>query len=92
MLVNGKWTAGWPPAQSKDTKGGFVRQASQFRNWITADGRPGPTGEGGFPAERERYHLYAALTLNPTGIVPLGPEPSLSHYVAKQTAHASIVG
>jgi putative glutathione S-transferase len=62
MLVNGKWTAGWHPVQSKDAKGGFVRQESQFRNWITSDGRPGPTGEGGFPAEAGRYHLYVALT------------------------------
>ena len=62
MLVNGKWTAGWHPIQSKDVKGGFVRQESQFRNWITGDGGPGPTGEGGFPAEAGRYHLYVALT------------------------------
>src|SRR5260370_7184780 len=62
MLVNGKWTAGWQPIQSKDAKGGFVRQESQFRNWIAGDGRPGPTGEGAFPAEAGRYHLYAALT------------------------------
>jgi putative glutathione S-transferase len=61
MLVNGKWTAGWHPVQSKDAKGGFVRQASQFRNWITEDGGPGPTGEGGFQAEGGRYHLYVAL-------------------------------
>jgi glutathionyl-hydroquinone reductase len=62
MLVNGKWTADWHPMQSKDAKGGFVRQESQFRNWITDDGRPGPTGAGGFPAEAGRYHLYVALT------------------------------
>jgi putative glutathione S-transferase len=62
MLVNGKWTAGWHPMQSKDAKGGFVRQESQFRNWITRDGDPGPTGEGGFPPEAGRYHLYVALT------------------------------
>jgi putative glutathione S-transferase len=50
MLVNGKWSANWQPVQAKDEKGGFVRQASQFRNWITEDGRPGAAGEGGFPA------------------------------------------
>jgi glutathionyl-hydroquinone reductase len=61
VLVNGKWTAGWHPVQSKDAKGGFVRQESQFRNWITLDGRPGPTGEGGFLSEAGRYHLYVAL-------------------------------
>lgn len=61
MLVNGKWSADWHPAQAKDAKGGFVRQESQFRNWITDDGRAGPTGSGGFPAEAGRYHLYVSL-------------------------------
>ena len=61
MLVNGKWSDKWQPVQAKDAKGGFVRQESQFRNWITADGSPGPTGEGGFPAEAGRYHLYVSL-------------------------------
>jgi glutathionyl-hydroquinone reductase len=61
MLVNGKWTADWQPVQAKDAKGGFVRQTSSFRHWITPDGSPGPTGEGGFKAEAGRYHLYVAL-------------------------------
>jgi glutathionyl-hydroquinone reductase len=61
MLVNGKWTADWQPLQAKDAKGGFVRQTSSFRNWITPDGGLGPTGEGGFKAEAGRYHLYVAL-------------------------------
>lgn len=61
MLVNGKWSAEWQPVQAKDEKGGFVRQLSTFRNWITPDGSPGPTGAGGFQAEPGRYHLYVAL-------------------------------
>ncbi|WP_020186289.1 glutathione S-transferase family protein [Methylopila sp. 73B] len=61
MLMNGKWTADWQPVQAKDEKGGFVRQTSSFRNWVTPDGSAGPTGEGGFPAEAGRYHLYVAL-------------------------------
>jgi glutathionyl-hydroquinone reductase len=61
MLVNGKWTADWHPVQAKDEKGGFVRQISSFRNWVTPDGRSGPTGEGGFKAEAGRYHLHVAL-------------------------------
>lgn len=61
MLVNGKWVAKWDPVQAKDEKGGFVRQTSTFRNWITPDGSPGPTGSGGFRAEAGRYHLYVAL-------------------------------
>lgn len=61
MLVNGKWTANWDPVQATDDKGGFVRQISSFRHWVTPDGTPGVTGEGGFQAEADRYHLYVAL-------------------------------
>jgi putative glutathione S-transferase len=61
MLVNGKWTAAWDPVHAKDAKGGFVRQTSSFRNWVTPDGSPGPTGEAGFAAAAGRYHLYVAL-------------------------------
>ncbi len=60
MLVNGKWTEDWQPVQAKDEKGGFVRQISSFRNWVTPDGAAGPTGAGGFKAEAGRYHLYVA--------------------------------
>lgn len=61
VLVDGKWTADWQPVQAKDAKGGFVRQTSSFRNWITPDGSAGSTGVGGFAAEADRYHLYIAL-------------------------------
>lgn len=60
MLVKGRWVSDWHPVQATDEKGGFVRQTSSFRNWITPDGSAGPTGEGGFPAEKGRYHLYVA--------------------------------
>ncbi len=60
MLVNGKWVQNWQPVQAQDDKGRFVRQTSSFRNWITKDGKPGPTGVGGFKAEKDRYHLYIA--------------------------------
>ena len=43
------------------THGRFVRSESQFRNWVTPDGRPGPSGAGGFVAEPGRYHLYVSL-------------------------------
>lgn len=55
MLVNGKWTAEWQPVQATDEKGGFVRQTSSFRHWVTVD------GSSGFLAEPDRYHLYVAL-------------------------------
>lgn len=56
LLVEGKWHDQW--YDTKSTGGHFVRKDSQFRNWVTADGSAGPTGEGGFKAEPNRYHLY----------------------------------
>ncbi len=41
--------------------GEYKRKNSQFRNWITPDGSNGPTGSGGFLAEKDRYHLYVSL-------------------------------
>jgi glutathionyl-hydroquinone reductase len=61
MLVKGHWAKDFDPVQDTDEEGGFVREASNFRNWITPDGSAGPTGVGGFKAEAGRYHLYVAL-------------------------------
>jgi glutathionyl-hydroquinone reductase len=60
MLINGVWQENWQPVQAEDEEGRFLRQSSAFRNWITPDGSPGETGEGGFKAEAGRYHLYVA--------------------------------
>ena len=46
---------------TSSTSGRFERPPSAFRNWVTADGSPGPTGTGRFVAERGRYHLYVSL-------------------------------
>jgi putative glutathione S-transferase len=59
LLVHGKWTDRWYDTKGHD--GHFVRKAAQFRNWVTADGSPGPSGRGGFKAEAGRYHLYVSL-------------------------------
>lgn len=59
MLVEGVWQDVW--YDTKETKGHFKRSASQFRNWVTADGAPGPSGHGGFKAEAGRYHLYVSF-------------------------------
>ena len=59
MLVEGIWHDVWYDTAS--TKGHFKRSESQFRNWVTADGAAGPTGEAGFKAEAGRYHLYVSL-------------------------------
>jgi len=59
LLINGVWHDQW--YDTNKTGGRFIRETSQFRNWITKDGSPGPTGSGGFKAEAGRYHLYVAL-------------------------------
>ena len=46
---------------SRIKDGRFIRPPTTYRNFITPDGSPGRTGEGGFPAEAGRYHLYVSL-------------------------------
>ena len=58
LLIDGVWHDKWYDTAS--TGGKFVRDTSRFRNWVTPDGRPGPSGNGGFPAESGRYHLYVS--------------------------------
>lgn len=59
LLVDGVWQDRW--YDTAKAGGRFIRSEAQFRNWITADGSPGPTGHGGFKAEAGRYHLYVSL-------------------------------
>jgi glutathionyl-hydroquinone reductase len=59
LLVDGQWHDVWYDTASHG--GRFIRKDAAFRNWVTADGAPGPTGEGGFMAEPGRYHLYVSL-------------------------------
>ncbi len=58
VLVNGVWHDQW--YDTKSSGGKFERAAAKFRNWITADGSAGPSGDGGFKAETGRYHLYVS--------------------------------
>lgn len=59
LLVDGVWHDEW--YDTKSTGGRFKRSESAFRNWVTADGSAGPSGEAGFKAEPGRYHLYVSL-------------------------------
>jgi putative glutathione S-transferase len=59
FLLHGVWTDDSAAPATAD--GAFVRKDSQFRHWITPDGTPGPSGEGGFKAEAGRYHLHVSL-------------------------------
>jgi glutathionyl-hydroquinone reductase len=58
LMINGTWHE-HAPETNKD--GHFERGETAFRNWITSDGRPGPTGQDGFRAMAGRYHLYVSL-------------------------------
>lgn len=58
LLVEGKWADKW--YDTKSSGGAFVRSTAGFRNWITADGSAGPSGDAGFPAKTGRYHLYVS--------------------------------
>src|SRR3990172_10263403 len=58
FLENGVWRDRWYDTSASG--GRFMRRAAQFRNWVTRDGAPGPSGEGGFAAAAGRYHLYVS--------------------------------
>lgn len=58
LLVDGKWHDQWYDTKKSDGK--FVREDAGFRNWVTADGSAGSSGNAGFKAESGRYHLYVS--------------------------------
>lgn len=58
LLVEGRWVDRWYDTAASD--GRFVRTEAPFRDWVTPDGAPGPSGEGGFRAEPGRYRLYVS--------------------------------
>ncbi len=58
LLIDGVWHDQWYDTESNDGK--FIRKASAFRNWVTSDGSKGETGNSGFKAEKDRYHLYVS--------------------------------
>ena len=59
VFVDGVWHTQWYDAGANG--GRFVPAEPVFRNWVTPDGKAGPSGAGGFAAERGRYHLYVSL-------------------------------
>lgn len=57
-MIDGAWRAG---KVTEDSKGGaFARADAGFRDWVTADGGPGPDGQPGRPAAAGRYHLFVS--------------------------------
>ena len=59
FLKDGQWHDEWD--YNDEDSGAFERDESAFRNWVTPDGSPGPTGDGGFAAGPGRYRLYISL-------------------------------
>lgn len=58
MLMNGELVDSW--LDKEIDNGEFKRMESSFRNWVTVDGKAGPSGNAGFKAEAGRYHLYVS--------------------------------
>ncbi|MBM3606836.1 MAG: glutathione S-transferase family protein [Alphaproteobacteria bacterium] len=58
LLIDGVWSD--ENVLGRIENGRYIRRASQFRNWITGNGAPGPSGDGGFTAQAGRYHLYVS--------------------------------
>jgi len=58
LLIKGELKPDW--FDNVSDGGEYVRKDSQFRNWITENGAAGITGEAGFAAEKDRYHLYVS--------------------------------
>lgn len=59
LLIEGEWHDQW--YDTKKHGGEFVRESAQLRDWVTADGAPGPDGQRAVPAETDRFHLYVSL-------------------------------
>jgi glutathionyl-hydroquinone reductase len=59
LLVEGVWRSQSYASEKRD--GRFVRAKTQFRDWITPDGKPALGSKRGFRAEPGRYHLYVSL-------------------------------
>lgn len=58
LLIEGRWHDQW---YESSADGAFQREQAQRRHWVSTDGQPGPSGDGGFKAEAGRYHLYVSL-------------------------------
>ncbi len=57
-LKHGEWHTGSDSYADKD--GSFKRWDTEFRDWITPDGTPGPDGQDAIKAEGGRFHLYVS--------------------------------
>ncbi|MCQ2029983.1 glutathione S-transferase family protein [Stutzerimonas zhaodongensis] len=58
LLIDGQWQDRW---YENSNDGEFQREQAKRRDWVTADGSPGPDGRKAVKAEAGRYHLYVSL-------------------------------
>src|SRR3546814_12493099 len=58
LLIEGEWHDKWYDTAQD---GRFRREEASFRDWLTADGGPGPGGARGHRAEPGRSRLYVSL-------------------------------
>ena len=58
LLIDGQWHDHW---YENSDSGEFQREQAQRRDWVTADGSPGPDGQRAVRAEAGRFHLYVSL-------------------------------
>jgi len=57
LLIKGEWRDKWYDTADD---GEFRREEARFRDWLSADGGPGPDGQRGHRAEAGRYRLYVS--------------------------------
>jgi putative glutathione S-transferase len=60
VMVDGRWTTDAEISKLKHEDGRWIRPISTIRHWVTANGAAGPTGDPGFAAEADRYHLFVS--------------------------------
>lgn len=61
VMIDGRWTTDEQASQLEYAAGGrWHRNRSTIRHWVTPDSAAGPTGDPGFAAEADRYHLYVS--------------------------------
>ena len=59
QLLDGKWVND-DVAANEMKNGAFHREPTRFRDWLTADGGPGPDGQPGIKAEAGRFQLFVS--------------------------------
>lgn len=90
-LIDGEWKDQW--YDTKSSGGKFERSAAKFRNWITADGSAGPSGAGGFKAEKDRYHLYVSYACPWAHRTLIFRQlKGLSDYITTSVVHPDMLG